>query len=349
MKARLILAAAAVILMFAGVCTGVVKVKKTGSDTEIITATQAPIQSSVTITAVGDCTFGTDIAAAGDGSFDSFAESYGTSYFFENVRDIFAEDDLTIVNFEGTLSEQGEREDKLFAFRGSPDYVNILTSSSVEAANMANNHSMDYGKISRTDTKNYLTEAGILNFRGKRIAYTEINGIKIALAGVNILNDVEKTYFEEVVRTAKANADLVILSVHWGEEKATEPNDEQKEFAHKAIDCGADLVLGTHPHVLQGIEKYNGKYIAYSLGNFCFGGNNNPSDKDSVIYRQTFTVNAGNVSDDDNVTLIPCRISSADGYNDYKPTPAEGEKKTAIEEKLTNYSKALGIEGLNFR
>lgn len=336
------------ILMFAGVCTGVVKVKKTGSDTEIITATQAPIQSSVTITAVGDCTFGTDIAAAGDGSFDSFAESYGTSYFFENVRDIFAEDDLTIVNFEGTLSEQGEREDKLFAFRGSPDYVNILTSSSVEAANMANNHSMDYGKISRTDTKNYLTKAGILNFRGKRIAYTEINGIKIALAGVNILNDVEKTYFEEVVRTAKANADLVILSVHWGEEKATEPNDEQKEFAHKAIDCGADLVLGTHPHVLQGIEKYNGKYIAYSLGNFCFGGNNSPSDKDAMMFRQTFTFDENGLRNDDNISIIPCRISGHDGYNDYQPKVAQGEQRNKIISRINEYSKQFGTNNLKF-
>ncbi|MGN0182562.1 MAG: CapA family protein [Candidatus Ornithomonoglobus sp.] len=314
-------------------------------------AETAPAERSVSITAVGDCTFARDESFAKETSFDAYAEKYGTDYFFENVRDIFAEDDLTIVNFEGTLSTQGEREAKQFAFRGDPSYVNILTGSSVEAANLANNHSSDYGEVSLTDTKMYLDQAGILNCRGEEnVSVSDINGIKVGLVGINYLNDQMKTELETAIAKAKSmGAELVILSIHWGVEKATAPNDEQIEAAHRAIDCGADLVIGTHPHVLEGIEKYNGRYIIYSLGNFCFGGNSNPSDKDSAIFRIKFTFDGNGLIDDDNYEIIPCRISESDGYNDYQPTPAEDDAKARIEEKLTVYSQALGTGELKFR
>ncbi|MGN1116062.1 MAG: CapA family protein [Candidatus Ornithomonoglobus sp.] len=318
---------------------------------EIPAAETAPAERSVSITAVGDCTFARDISFAKETSFDAYAEKYGTDYFFENVRDIFAEDDMTIVNFEGTLSTQGEREAKQFAFRGDPSYVNILTGSSVEAANLANNHSSDYGEVSLTDTKMYLDQAGILNCRGEEnVCVSDINGIKVGLVGINYLNDQMKTELEAAVSKAKnMGAELVILSIHWGVEKAAAPNDEQIEAAHRAVDCGADLVIGTHPHVLEGIEKYNGRYIIYSLGNFCFGGNSNPSDKDSAIFRIKFTFDGNGLIDDDNYEIIPCRISESEGYNDYQPTPAEGDAKVRIEEKLTGYSQALGTAELKFR
>ena len=304
------------------------------------------------LTAVGDCTLATDINADPNGSFKSVAESLNGdySYFFKNVSPIFSEDDLTIVNFEGTLSNQGTRQDKQFAFRGKPEYVQILTSSSVEAANLANNHSADYGDVSLSDTIKYLNEAGISNFIGTNTAIRDVNGISVGLVGIDALDETEAAKLENVIGSVKSlGAQLVIVSIHWGEEKATAPNDTQIELAHKAIDAGADLVLGTHPHVLQGIEKYNGKYIAYSLGNFCFGGNNNPADKDTVIYRQTFTFVDGVMQEDDNMTLIPATISGHDEYNDYQPAIAEGDRKTQIENKLIEYSTPLGLSTLNFR
>lgn len=294
----------------------------------------------------------TDINADPNGSFKSVAESLNGdySYFFKNVAPIFSEDDLTIVNFEGTLSNQGTRQDKQFAFRGKPEYVQILTSSSVEAANLANNHSADYGDVSLSDTIKYLNEAGISNFIGTNTAIRDVNGISVGLVGIDALDETEAAKLENVIGSVKSlGAQLVIVSIHWGEEKATAPNDTQIELAHKAIDAGADLVLGTHPHVLQGIEKYNGKYIAYSLGNFCFGGNNNPADKDTVIYRQTFTFVDGVMQEDDNMTLIPATISGHDEYNDYQPAIAEGDRKTQIENKLIEYSTPLGLSTLNFR
>lgn len=311
-----------------------------------------PTVQTVTMTAVGDGTLATDINADPNGSFKSVAESLNGdySYFFKNVSPIFSEDDLTIVNFEGTLSNQGTRQDKQFAFRGKPEYVQILTSSSVEAANLANNHSADYGDVSLSDTIKYLNEAGISNFIGTNTAIRDVNGISVGLVGIDALDETEAAKLENVIGSVKSlGAQLVIVSIHWGEEKATAPNDTQIELAHKAIDAGADLVLGTHPHVLQGIEKYNGKYIAYSLGNFCFGGNNNPADKDTVIYRQTFTFVDGVMQEDDNMTLIPATISGHDEYNDYQPAIAEGDRKTQIENKLIEYSTPLGLSALNFR
>ena len=304
-----------------------------------ITPTETPAVTPVrtlVLTAVGDCTFATDSNADKETGFVTYAAENGYDYFFKNVRSLFSEDDLTLVNFEGTLSENGEREAKQFAFRGNPEYVKILTGSSVEAANLANNHSSDYGNISLKDTRQILEENNILTCRGEEnVTVSEINGIKVGLVGINYLNDQMKTELEGAIQKAKdADAELIILSIHWGIEKETKPNDEQIEAAHRAIDCGADIVIGTHPHVLQGYEKYKGKYILYSLGNFCFGGNNNPADKDTAIFRQTFTIENGEVLDNDEIEIIPCRISGHSGYNDYQPYIAENEDADRISKKI---------------
>lgn len=322
------------------------------TETDAEPAETAEPSMQFTLTVVGDCTLGTDITTPTEGSFESkVAELDGDySYFFRNVADYFRSDDLTIVNFEGTLSERGQRQDKTFAFRGNPEYANILTSSSVEAASLANNHSKDYGEVSLTDTAATLTNAGILTFNGMSIATTMINGVKIALVGINALNfdDAEQT--EECIRRARMNgAQIVILYAHWGIEKDTEPGMDQIQLAHKAIDAGADLVLGSHPHVLQGVEKYNGHYIVYSLGNFCFGGNTNPADKDTMIVRATISVDEnGKYIDDDNISFIPCKISSADDYNDYQPTPAEGSERDRIIAKIAARTDAIAPLSLKF-
>ena len=138
---------------------------------------------------------------------------------------------------------------------------------------------------------------------------------------------------------------------HWGNETETVPDSNQTTLGRMAIDLGADLVCGHHPHVLQGIETYKGKNIVYSLGNFCFGGNSSPSDMDTMIYQQTFTIDADGVKNDNVTNIIPCSISSAayDGYNNYQPTPAEGDEATRILEKINERSSWISTaEGTTF-
>lgn len=306
---------------------------------------------SVAITAVGDCTFGTDINYISEHCFTSVYDRLGgdASYFFKNVRKYFEYDDLTIVNFEGTLSENGERQEKEYAFRGRPEYAKILTTSSVECANLSNNHTMDYGAEAFSDTKKILSDNGITHFSGKNYAIREVNGVKVALIGVNFLRGEEKQ-FPGVLEEAKShNPQLIILSVHWGIERNPTPEPEQVEFAHMAIDNGVDLILGHHPHVLQGIEKYHDRYIAYSLGNFCFGGSVNPADKDTMIFKQTFGFSDGNLIPEDNVYVIPCSISSIGEHNNFQPTPLENGAYDRVKQKITERSQQfLGIENVKF-
>ncbi len=352
---KLILLIAALILFIAGVIAALPAaqpMEEVPPQTKTEETAATPSQRSITVTATGDCTLATDITTPTDGSFESKMEEqgYDYSYFLSNFRTLFSSDDLTLVNFEGTLSNNGEREDKQFAFRANPEYVKVLTSASVEAANLANNHSRDYGEISLTDTKKALTEAGIVNFIGSDIAYMDINGIKVGLVGINALNDEGVSTLTTHIRTAKDNgAELVILSVHWGIEKEAAPTDEQRELAHKAVDAGADLVIGTHPHVIEGLEKYNGRYIVYSLGNFCFGGNTAPSDMDTMVLRAVLTLDEnGILKDDDAISIIPCRISSSSGINDYKPCIASGDERTRIEEKIRERTEMIGALELKF-
>lgn len=324
---------------------------KTEETQEEATPTPAPEPVTITVSAAGDCTLGMDEDFDYDTSFNAMYESVGDpGWFFENVRPVFETDDLTIVNLEGPLTESEDIQEKTFAFKGDPSYVQVLTEGSVEAANLANNHSQDYGESGYEDTMEYVEAAGIRTFGYDRTALMDIKGVKVGLAGIYVLADgMERTeqLKEKIAQLKEQGAQLIIVSFHWGTEKENYPDDTQKALAHTAIDEGADLVLGHHPHVLQGIETYKGKKIVYSLGNFCFGGNSNPSDKDTMIFQQTFTITGDEVAEDENVTIIPCSISSESDYNNYQPTPVSGEEKTRIEERIAQYSEDLTAESGN--
>lgn len=297
---------------------------------------------TITVSAAGDCTLGTDEFFDWSDSLPAKYEEVGDpAYFFRNVLPIFSQDDLTIVNFEGALTNSEAREDKQFAFKADPAYAKILTAGSVEAANMANNHCKDYGEQSYTDTIKALEDEGITTFGYDRIAVMDVKGVKVGLLGTYVLREglgIKDSMIANLQSLKEQGAQIIIASFHWGSEKAYEPDSTQIELAHAAIDNGADLVLGHHPHVLEGIEEYQGKNIVYSLGNFCFGGNAYPSDMNTMIFQQTFTIKDGELQEDNVKNIIPCRISSEDGYNNYQPTPAEGEQKDNILQKIEEYS-----------
>lgn len=299
---------------------------------------------SITISAAGDCTLGTDEYFDPSTSLNAYYDSNGPEYFLQNVKSIFDADDLTIVNMEGTLTEETARQDKTYAFKGPAEYAQILTSGGVEAANLANNHSHDYGDKSYTDTIETIEAAGIVSFGYDRTAVMDVNGIKVGLVGTYELADgmgCEDEMIANIKAVEEQGAQIVIVSFHWGLERENYPTENQVNLAHSAIDNGADLVLGHHPHVLEGIEVYNGKNIVYSLGNFCFGGNSNPSDKDTMIFQQTFTVENSELTADNVTNIIPCSVSSESGYNNYQPTPLEGDEAERVRGRIEEYSSGL--------
>lgn len=330
--------------------------QKASSDSQNTDSSNATVSSpvSLTLSVVGDCTLGTDETFDYDTSLNAYYENYGADYFLQNVKDIFSTDDLTIANFEGTLTDSDEREDKTFAFKAPASYASILTGGSVEAVNTANNHSHDYGEQSFNDTLAALDDAGIVHFGYDETAVMDVKGIKVGLVGIYELYDHlerEQQLKDNIAKVKADGAQLIVVIFHWGNETETVPDSNQTTLGRIAIDEGADLVCGHHPHVLQGIETYKGRNIVYSLGNFCFGGNSSPSDMDTMIYQQTFTIDADGVKKDNVTNIIPCSISSAayDGYNNYQPTPAEGDEATRILGKINERSSWISTaEGSSF-
>lgn len=330
--------------------------QKASSDSQNTDSSNATVSSpvSLTLSVVGDCTLGTDETFDYDTSLNAYYENYGADYFLQNVKDIFSTDDLTIANFEGTLTDSDEREDKTFAFKAPASYASILTGGSVEAVNTANNHSHDYGNQSFDDTLAALDDAGIVHFGYDETAVMDVKGIKVGLVGIYELYDHlerEQQLKDNIAKVKADGAQLIVVIFHWGNETETVPDSNQTTLGRIAIDEGADLVCGHHPHVLQGIETYKGRNIVYSLGNFCFGGNSSPSDMDTMIYQQTFTIDADGVKKDNVTNIIPCSISSAayDGYNNYQPTPAEGDEATRILGKINERSSWISTaEGSSF-
>lgn len=169
----------------------------------------------------GDCILGTDEFFAWDTGLPAYYNLYGPEYFLKNVRSIFEEDDLTIVNMEGTLTEETTRVDKQFAFKGDPEYVKILTSSSVEAANIANNHSHDYGEKSFQDTVQTLEENGIKTFGYDDVAVLEVKGIRVGMFGIYELDDhLERIpqVKQDIAKLKDQNVDIIVAVFHWSNE-----------------------------------------------------------------------------------------------------------------------------------
>ena len=300
--------------------------------------------AEILLSFTGDCILGTDEFFAWDTGLPAYYNLYGPEYFLKNVRSIFEEDDLTIVNMEGTLTEETTRVDKQFAFKGDPEYVKILTSSSVEAANVANNHSHDYGEKSFQDTVQTLEENGIKTFGYDDVAVLEVKGIRVGMFGIYELDDhLERIpqVKQDIAKLKDQNVDIIVAVFHWSNELVTVPDENQVTLAHLAIDEGADVVVGHHPHVVQGIDEYKGKMIAYSLGNFCFGGNTHPTEMDTFIFQQKFILDGKRNITGSEYKVIPCRVSSETTYNNYQPTPLVGEEAKKTMDKIEERSQEI--------
>lgn len=298
----------------------------------------------VTISATGDVTIGGDTRKKAKSLFDKeLANNDGDlSFPFKNVRSIFEADDLTLVNFEGTLTTTKSATKNSFSFAAPPEYVEVLTSSSVEAVSLENNHVTDHGDKGYTETCETLADAGIV-YSGHLGSgtYTTDTGIKIGMLSYQTFNGKYPVIYEnmplDIAKLREEGCQLVVVSYHWGEEKDYVPNERQVPLGRATVDAGADLVIGHHSHRINPIEYYNGKYICYSLGNFSFAGNSRPDDMDMYIFQQQFLISPEGDVEDAGIRIIPGSISSQTKTNDFTPTPfTDQEVIKELTEKLVN-------------
>ncbi|CAG7650618.1 CapA family protein [Paenibacillus allorhizosphaerae] len=267
--------------------------------------TVQPVQEErVNLTFIGDVMFADKV--------NDLIREKGKEYPFKYVNSYLEKADITVANLETPITLRGSAQTKEYVYRSSPEMLPVMKKAGIDLVNLANNHSMDYGQDGLVDTLDYLDQYGILRVgagRNTEEAYRSVimnhQGIKIAFLGFSRVipetswyagkskPGLAETYSTklplEAIAKAREQADLVVVIAHWGEERNDLQVKHQTDLAHLYIDNGADLVIASHPHVLQGFEQYKGKWIAYSLGNFIFTTNNIPMTWESMILEASCT------------------------------------------------------------
>lgn len=278
-------------------------------------------QTRFVISLLGDCTLSSSHYT---NHFESVVGD-DLGYPFSNVAEILTADDLTLANLECSFSDKRLESTSEYAFCGQTKYAESLTLGGVDCVSMANNHTHDFGSVGVADTAAALEDVGVTGVQGNQSVCFDLrhdDGTTLRV-GIYVLpfNGSTEQMQKGAAKAREDGADIVIACMHAGAEKIYVPTARQTYLAHAAIDGGADVVAGTHPHVLQPAEVYHDGVILYSLGNFCFGGNRNPGDKDTVIAQLIVDVEEEGISWE--MGYVPCRVSSVSNTNDYRPTPYE--------------------------
>lgn len=274
-----------------------------------------------TISFIGDCTL-----ASSQYNADFFNRINGDfAYPFRNTAAIFAEDDLTIANLECTFSDRaGMVSDGTFAFKAPSSYANILKEGNVDFVTTANNHRDDFADNGREDTDAALDTAGIPHAGDNETYLLTMEGHKVGFyCAYNHLSPNEGLVESAIQKLRDAGAEYIVCAFHWGIEGSYQLTEVQEQMGKRAIDLGADVVYGSHPHVLQRIERYQDGLILYSMGNFSFGGNTSPRDRDTAIVQLRIAEDEGGNLHTQGYDIIPCCLSSTEGINDYCPVPYE--------------------------
>ncbi|MGI6172529.1 MAG: CapA family protein [Christensenellales bacterium] len=298
-------------------------------------------KTPIVITAVGDITIGGDPRRGSYRLYEQLVEKHGGyGGVLGKFKTTFESDDFTIVNLESVLTNATAHAKKSYVLKAEPEYVKVLSSSSVEAANMANNHCNDFGARGINETKQTLAGKGIAYCYGGVTNITRVNGVRIGICGFHI-GDTKQAVAAKVTRALRPRCDLLIASVHWGKEYAYAASAQQIQYGRALVDAGADLVLGHHSHVVSGIEIYKGKHIVYGLGTFssCVA---TPKDMDTFAFRQKFYVSENGV-EDGGIRIIPASMSSSTGSNNAQPIKLTGDAADRVKEKIRRYSARFSI------
>ncbi|MCL2158814.1 MAG: CapA family protein [Oscillospiraceae bacterium] len=290
----------------------------------------------IVICAVGDTTLASESRKGYAGSFYEYFDLYGPGYFMENVAHIFAESDFAVANLECALTDNLDPNIKRagqYNYRGYATYTSILSAGGIGAVNLSNNHSYDYSETGYNDTIAALEAAGIGYFGNGDVFICEIGGIKVGF--VSTIGYGTADIKQGLDYLASQEVEVKIVTFHWGIMDQRVANASQVAAARYAIDCGADLVIGHHPHVLQGTELYKGRYIAYSIGNFIFDGNviSDVENRTSVILKAKFAL-VGSKVVDCQIELVPIFTISNFSRNNFRPMLAEGAAGEEILAKI---------------
>lgn len=305
--------------------------------------------AAITILAVGDVMMGA--------SMEPSIREHGPDNPFAAAAPAISRADIAICNLEAPFGTKGKPFKKRFTFLVPPSYAGALKRAGFDVVAMANNHMMDYGADPLAETIKLLDSLGIAHSgagmnlsEARRPAVVERNGLRVAFLSYSKVYPAEfwattrrggtapgeSSHVREDVAAAKKKADLVVVSFHWGAELMDTPKQYQRDLARLSIDSGADLVLGHHPHILQGMEIYKGKLIAYSLGNFAFGSRSRKCTESVMLEVRLAKTGAGEAR------IIPVCVDNL--KTGFQPSIASGEAGRAILENLRRISKPLGFD-----
>lgn len=324
-----------------------------------VTAVKAPQplqegETELIMTLGGDAVLGTREAWwKKTEAFPAYVERNGAAYFFAGLEQVFATDDMTFINLECVLKDnsRGEDKDKQYRFRGLPSYTEILKAGSVEQVNIANNHYIDYGSAGKTATRAALEEAGV-PYSGFESTYVwEQDGWRIGFAGCRetVYKRDKQVIARDVAALREAGCDVIIYSCHWGKEYSAGHNALQEEMAQVCADLGVDIVVGNHPHVVQGVSTVDDTVVFWSLGNLLFGGTHDMTTFDATLARVNLRFDQqGYVGC--TVRMIPILTSSsADiGLNDFRPCIAKDDDAARILAKIQADSGVTLLEEMYF-
>lgn len=305
-------------------------------------------EDAVTILAVGDVYIG--------GSAEFYLKKNGYSYPFRETENIIRNSDIALANLEAPLTESvNVLMEKKFVLKTAPAAANAIKTAGFDVVTLANNHIMDYGADGLKDTIDLLDKAGIkhtgagqdlkeartpaiLNIKGTRVAFLAYSNVfpEEFYATENSAGTAQGLYehIKSDIKNISKHLDILVVSFHWSEELARHPKEYQIRLAHLAIDNGADLVVGHHPHVIQGVERYKDGIVFYSLGNFAFGSFGQTPEGIMAIVK----LSKGRII---SAEIIPLNVNNKEVF--FQPKPLQGEGAVSVIDDIRDISSRFGL------